>query len=297
MVDKKTVTILVCTPDLNSDLTRKCIESVKRYTSNISYELLIFDNGRFGSFQHPLEINRALEIARGDVVVTLDDDVEVTEGWLDALLELAEPDVGIVGCVNLHSRPEYLRVEDNKFPVRHSGGYVDINGKIVSYRKELDKPIVVPFVGSACFLINDKSFRFDLDYKKYYQEVDLCLKSWMEGKKVIVSPHKIYHYGWAQMEALGYGNPKVEQMDEEDFFTFRNKWIESRELDRLYPKIMKYFDIPLPEKFWERYKIDREKSKVSTEKVSGEQKTEKVEQGLFRRTLATFSKRHKKPGD
>ncbi|MCP5054551.1 MAG: glycosyltransferase, partial [bacterium] len=176
------VTILVCTPDLNSELTVKCIESVKKYTPDtINYELLIFDNGKFGSFQHPLEINRAMDIARGDVLVTLDDDVEVTEGWLESMLKLARPDVGVVGCYQLNSQ------EHAKDTVRHVGGWVDGKGKVFHHTKKIKAPINVPFVGSACFLINDESLRFSLDYKKYYQEVDLCLRSWEKGKKVVVA--------------------------------------------------------------------------------------------------------------
>ncbi len=43
---QKSVTILICMPDLYSDLTKKCIESVKQYTKNIDYESLIFENGQ-----------------------------------------------------------------------------------------------------------------------------------------------------------------------------------------------------------------------------------------------------------
>jgi hypothetical protein len=87
-----TATVLVCTPDIDSAITRTCLDSVRKYTTGVPYELLVFENGRFGKFQHPLEVNRALEIAQGDVLVTLDDDVELTEGWLEAMIAAAESD-------------------------------------------------------------------------------------------------------------------------------------------------------------------------------------------------------------
>ncbi|MCP5046504.1 MAG: glycosyltransferase [bacterium] len=234
------VTILICTPDINSELTVKCIESVKQHTSDtLNYELLIFENGKFGSFQHPMEINRALEIARGDVLVTLDDDVEVTRGWLKSMIKLAKPDVGVVGCYQLNSQ------EQKKDTLRHVGGWVDGNGNVFHHTKKIKAPINVPFVGSACFLINDKNLRFSLNYKKYYQEVDLCLRSWEKGKKVVVAPHPIYHYGWGQMINLGYTREDVLDISESDKIIFKKEWIDTGRLFSIYDKIKRDLDLKI----------------------------------------------------
>jgi hypothetical protein len=234
-----TATILVCTPDINSELATTCIESIKQHTPDTHYELLVFENGRFGRFQHPLEINRALEIALGDVVVTLDDDVEVTDGWLEALLDLATPDVGIVGNVHINTR-ELLRDT-----IRHAGAYLGADGKAHHYQEPISSPVTVPFVCSACMLINDTSLRFDLTYKKFYQEADLCLKSWRKGKKVMVAPHRIYHYGHGQMESTGSSKEEINASADADRRIFEAKWIETGELERLYAQIRDKVDIPI----------------------------------------------------
>ena len=236
----KSVTILVCTPDVNSRLARRCINSIKKHTPSVDYELLIFDNGGFGSFHHPLEINRALEIARGDALVTIDDDVEVTAGWLEAMLDLAHPDVGIVGCVNLNSRRRARNT------VRHAGGWFELDGTAVNHQNSIEKPIAVPFVCSSCSLIADKSLRLSLDYKKYYQEADLCLRCWETGKRVLVSPHRVYHYGQGQMEALGCNRDEILAATAEDLRTFRKNWVQSERLLKLYDRIRTLVDIPLP---------------------------------------------------
>ncbi|NDJ52433.1 MAG: glycosyltransferase [Chloroflexi bacterium] len=239
MNSSKSATILVCTPDVYSKWAKRCIRSVKQFTLTIPYELIVFENGRFGKFSHPYDINRAMDIAQGDYFVTLDDDVEVTPGWLEALVGLADDDVGIVGCVNLNARRAYRN------RVRHAGGWTDLEGRVISYTSAVDEPIAVPWVGSACFLINDRELRFDLDYKKYYQEVDLCYQSWLRGKRVMVSPHRIYHYGQGAMESLGYSRDQVTALTQEDLTTFKGKWVENGRLRQLYETLAPQVDVPL----------------------------------------------------
>lgn len=235
----KSATILICTPDVNSAITQRCIDSVRRYTTT-PYELLVFENGKFGSFKHAREINRALEVRNGDVFVTLDDDVEVTPGWLEALLALAQPDVGVVGCVHYDAR------EGNKNNpiIDHAGGIVAIDGSTSHYKQPLAKPATAPFACSACILINDKSLRFDLDYNKYYQDVDLSLQAWEKGKKVVIAPHAIYHYISGQMEMLGYDYQGKLRILAQDLEIFREKWIHNNRLRNLEAAIQGQLDIP-----------------------------------------------------
>lgn len=233
--------ILVCTPDVNSDLARRCIESVKLHTKNVPYELLIFENGKFGNFQHPREINRVLDTALGDVVVTLDDDVEVTEGWLEAMMAAAQPDVGIVGCVNLQGG---IAEPDR---IRSVAVIVQPDGSAVHFRQPITQPVAVPCSCSCCWLINDRSLRFDLRYEKYYQEGDICLASWERGKKVIVVPQGIYHKGQGQMEALGLTRDAITKISNADRDRFIQQWITTGRMEAVYEKIAGVVCTPLPD--------------------------------------------------
>lgn len=241
----ETVTILVCTPDIDSQITKRCIDSIKKHTNHIRYELLLFENGNLGQFQHPLEVNRVLEIALGDVVVTLDDDVELTHGWLEAMIALAAPDVGIVGCVNLNGRKELRN------SIRSCGFYVDYDGNPHHYTQPINKPTAVPYCCSCCWLIVDKSLRFDLRYEKYFQEGDLCLRCWEKGKKVIVSPHSIYHLGQGQMEVLGFTMEQILKASKSDGKRFKTQWIDNGRMAAVYEKIRNVVDVPLPEGYYD----------------------------------------------
>jgi GT2 family glycosyltransferase len=173
-------------------------------------------------------------------LVTLDDDVELTEGWLVALLDIADDDVGIVGCVHLNSRSRAHGT------IRHAGGWIGLDGMPKHHIAEIAEPIAVPYVCSACMLINDTSLRFSLEYEKYFQEAELCLESWQRGEKVLISPHRVYHYGQGQMEALGLKRDEILAQSAVDRATFCRRWIENDRLKLLYARIRDQVGIELP---------------------------------------------------
>jgi len=104
-----------------ADLTRSCLERVFRNTRP-PFELIVVDNGSsdetasvlesFGSrirvirnsrnLGYAAACNQGIAEASGEYVVLLNNDVMVTEGWLEGLVEVAEKGHGIVGPVTGH---------------------------------------------------------------------------------------------------------------------------------------------------------------------------------------------------
>ncbi len=113
--------------------TRSCLESIARFTPE-PHELIVVDNGSTDATRAYLDEraarderlrvvanasnrgfaaanNQGLAIARGDVVVALNNDTIVTEGWLARMLAVLEehPDAGIVGpLTNRASGPQVI---------------------------------------------------------------------------------------------------------------------------------------------------------------------------------------------
>ena len=110
--DKKTsapfvdVSILILNWN-KSDLTLKCVESVRRHVGGVNYEIIVVDNGsefgqaerlqaglngdvRFISLKHNMFFgegnNIAAEAARGEFLLFLNNDVTVTANCVSALL-------------------------------------------------------------------------------------------------------------------------------------------------------------------------------------------------------------------
>lgn len=99
------------------EMTLKCIKAISE-TCNIPHEIIVFDNGSsqetvefIKQFVEPLENvkvhysetnlgcpggrRQATRLANGDYIINLDNDIIVTEGWIEELIIKAEQDEGI----------------------------------------------------------------------------------------------------------------------------------------------------------------------------------------------------------
>lgn len=153
-------------------------------------------------------INRAYRESRGEHIMLANPDLLVTPHAVDAAVALLEsrPDVGIVlprlrypdGCVQSSVRRFYTWpvVIYARSPLRALGwkpGY---------FRKYLcegltslssnSKPIDVDWgIGGAMFLRRadiPKDGIFDERFFLYFEDVDLCLRTWQRGQRVIHAP-------------------------------------------------------------------------------------------------------------
>ena len=112
------------------EFTRQCIAALRRFTRP-PWELIVIDNGStdgtaayLGGVQDassvpvsvvgntvnrgcPAAVNQGLEVARGDYLVLLNNDVVVTDAWLEQMVALANARTGEpVGAEGLETAPE-----------------------------------------------------------------------------------------------------------------------------------------------------------------------------------------------
>lgn len=103
------------------EYTQMCIESIRKYTSPKSHEIIVVDNASTDGTREwlaeqtsiltifneensgfPKGCNQGIEVASGDSVLLLNNDVLVTENWLDLLNDclFSSEDIGAVGPVS-----------------------------------------------------------------------------------------------------------------------------------------------------------------------------------------------------
>jgi GT2 family glycosyltransferase len=144
--------------------------------------------------------NRGAESARGDYLVFLNNDTEVQEGWIDALVDAveSEPDVGAVGAK--------LVLADGR--LQEAGGIVwaDASGwnyglgedprrSRFNFRREVD------YCSGAALMVRRESFErlggFDRRFDPgFYEDVDLCFALRAEGQRTLYEPSSVVvHYG------------------------------------------------------------------------------------------------------
>ena len=225
------VTLLTCTPDIESKLFKRHAEALKKNTNN--YEWLIIDNNRKPDFNHAREINRAIFATSNKFLITLDDDLIVTNGWIEGLLEAAQKSE-VVGGVHRF---------DNK-NVNHSGGYILPNGIAGHYTGNIRATAFVHYVCSAVLLIDlefikEKKVFFDENYIKFFQDADYCFRVWEAGGSVAVTEKcdVIHLVG----QAVGDLSNRSALFNKDSRY-FNNKWVSSSRLKSLMEKIENRLD-------------------------------------------------------
>ena len=111
--------------------TKKCIESIRKYTSKGSYEIIVVDNASTDgtiswlkeqsdiitifnkdNLGFPKGCNQGIEIAQGSEILLLNNDVIVTPKWLEQMLEAlySSEKVGAVGPVTNYAPGQEITV-------------------------------------------------------------------------------------------------------------------------------------------------------------------------------------------
>jgi GT2 family glycosyltransferase len=146
-------------------------------------------------------VNRGIAAAGEDHdVVLLNSDMIARRGWLACLQHEAcrGDEVGIVGGKLLYGdgriqsagtirNPEAREWFDHRYRFKPSGfGPANAPGSVLA-------------VTGACMYIRrsllDRIGTFDEEYEMGYEDVDLCLRAWRAGFRVVYSPHaELYHH-------------------------------------------------------------------------------------------------------
>jgi O-antigen biosynthesis protein len=226
--------------------TMKCIESIKKNTMGIEYEVIIADDAsdeenlqKYDSIPNLKVIrdginrgflkncNHAAKQAQGKYLVLLNNDTVVQKDWLKYLLELIQGDnrIGMVG-------PKLL------FPngkLQEAGGIIwsDASGWNYGRNEAPEMPEYcyvkeVDYISGACMMIRasiwGKIGGFDCRYSPaYYEDTDLAFEVRNQGYKVMYQPKSIViHYeGISHGTDLNSGVKKYQTVNQKNFL---NKW-------------------------------------------------------------------------
>lgn len=169
--------------------------------------------------------NKALKQVDSEFYLLLNSDVEVTEGWLQPLLNFMDANADCAAC-----QPKLLSEcsRDHFEYAGASGGYIDRYGypfcrgrmfdTVEQDHGQYDDVAEVLWATGACLLIRSVDYwrvgGLDERFFAHNEEIDLCWRLCNLGRKVYCVPQsKVYHVGGG---TLPKGNPM------KTFLNFRN---------------------------------------------------------------------------
>ncbi|MCJ2033710.1 glycosyltransferase family 2 protein [Methylobacterium sp. J-068] len=234
------------------DLLAACLDSVRGASTYESIEVVVVDNGdlrpgtraaleRHGAkrvtyadpvFNVAAKMNLGAEAAGGEVLVFLNDDITViTPDWIEAMLALLQiPGVGAVGPKLLFETGE----------IQHAGvSVIDATPDHVRRGYPGDDPgHFFSTVGNrnylavtgACVMLRRADFEavggFDAGFAVNYNDVDLCLRLWDRGLRIVYCAQaSLHHYE---------SRNRARTVDPEEHRRFRDRWARKLPRDPYY---------------------------------------------------------------
>jgi O-antigen biosynthesis protein len=248
---------LIITAHTGAQLTAACLRSIAERTEGPAFETIVVDDAADADNARLWEavqgatvlvnepgigylrsVNRGAAAARGRYLVLMNNDVEVTPGWLRALVARAEsaPDVGAVAAK--------LVYPDGR--LQEAGGIVFRDGTAANFGNgddpgfhEFNYAREVDYGSAACLLVRRDAWEalggYDERYAPmYYEDADLCFGVRARGLRVLYEPraHVVHHEGGTAGTDVSAGGKRHQELNRPKFV---EKWRTQLERDQSRP--------------------------------------------------------------
>ncbi len=170
--------------------------------------------------------NAGAEAARSDIIVFLNNDTFVLDGWLPNLLRpLSDPSVKVTGSRLLYpsGHLQHAGVAFNEIGPFHV--FMGLPGDLPFAQQLRDYQVVT----AASMAIRADEFNtlggFDTTYQNSFEDVDLCLRVKQRSGRVVYVPDSVaYHF-----ESMTEG--RLDETDRRNYEQFMDRWRGRYDLD------------------------------------------------------------------
>lgn len=245
-----------------AEMLRKFLPSVLKFTNSELAEVCVADNG---STDNSVEIiqnefpmvrlivfkenygfaegyNKAIDFVDTEYVVLLNSDVEVTERWIEPVLEYMESNSDVAAC-----QPKILSYR-NKSLFEYAGaagGYMDKYGypfcrgrvfdSVEEDKGQYDSPAEIFWATGAAMFVRRDLYKevggLDGIFFAHMEEIDLCWRFLSRGYRLMCIPSStVYHVGGATLKKE---NPRKTYLNFRNNLLMLYKNLPSRELDKV----------------------------------------------------------------
>ncbi|MDD3039674.1 glycosyltransferase family 2 protein [Bacteroides sp.] len=230
------------------DMLRNFLPSVVRYSEGEGIEVCVADNGstdvsvemlrkEFPSVRTILlehnhgfadGYNQALQQVESEYVVLLNSDVEVTEHWLEPMIDYLDNHPEVAACqpkIRSQRQKEYFEYAGAAGGFMDKYGYPFCRGRILGVveKDEGQYNTMIPIfwaTGAALFIRHtdyQEAGGLDGRFFAHMEEIDLCWRLRSRSRKIVCIPQSVvYHVGGATLKKE---NPR------KTFLNFRNNLV------------------------------------------------------------------------
>lgn len=237
----------------NLSLLLKCIQRIQKAESTIAHDIIIIDNASskdtlqyLQSLQKLTSIriifnktnfgfakacNQAAIIAKGEHLIFLNNDTEVTHGWIEGLARciLSDRRIGAVGCKLLYpdNTVQHAGVAFSQVKVHHIYRNFHPTHPAVNKHREFQA------VTAACMLVPRELFLslggFDESFINGFEDLDFCFRARSKGFKVMYTPESVVIHHESK-------TPGRHDHHAHNARLFASRWLPSvdHDLDKIY---------------------------------------------------------------
>jgi GT2 family glycosyltransferase/ubiquinone/menaquinone biosynthesis C-methylase UbiE len=203
----------------STDETKDYLNSILISNQNVK---VIFNEKNLG---FPAAVNQGIQSAKGKYILIANNDIVVTEGWLERIIGVAESDnrIGIVGPIS----NEVSGVQNDKEANYKTIDEMHLYAASIK-EKNKNKVLQFPRVAFLCTLIKkeviEKIGGLDERFSPgNYEDDDFCLRAQLAGYKTVIAQDVfIHHYGSKSFKADG--EKKYAERLQINHKIFVNKW-------------------------------------------------------------------------
>jgi len=235
----------------NINFTLNCLHSVARTKEDYDIEIIVIDNGSTDNTQEIIKnfhvkikliqngtnsgfakaCNQGARSATGDMLIFLNNDTEVTTGWIPPLTACVarEKNIGIVGCKLLYpdSTVQHAGVAFSSTTVHHIYRNFSPSHPAVNKTREFQA------VTAACMLVPRKLFLalegFDESFVNGFEDLDFCFRARRNGVRVMYTPESVVIHHESK-------TPGRHDHHAHNAHLFASRWLPNvdKDLDKIY---------------------------------------------------------------
>lgn len=255
--DGEPVPVSIIIPVFNRlDLTRQCLESIRRNTPANRYEIIVVDNGSSDGttdfFRQEQQAgylrvvwnnenigfakacNQGARAAKSDYLLFLNNDTVSQAGWLEPLCEVLDRDHSVAAVGSKLLFPDGALQHAGVIIVldeRHPSSIMVPNH--IDYKQpdhpEANRMRTFQSLTAACLLVRRTAFEqaggFDEGYWNGYEDVDLCFTLQVQGWKLVYRPESLLIHHESQ------GGPERFVKEGENLIRLNQRWLAKCEPD------------------------------------------------------------------